>query len=111
MNIDLKEFVKPELLILIPILCIIGTVMKKTGLKDVTGAVILGTISVILSGIWVFANCKCVCFQEIMIAVFTSLTQGILIAGASVLCERFIKIDKSGKSEKKSDDKDVNNGE
>ena len=43
-----KEFIKPELLILIPVLYLIGIGMKKSEIKDKFIPLLLGTIAVIL---------------------------------------------------------------
>ena len=51
-----KEFIKPELLILIPVLYLIGIGMKKSEVKDKFIPLLLGIIAVILSGLYVFAT-------------------------------------------------------
>ena len=81
---EFKEFIKPELLILIPVLNIIGTVIKKSKIPNKFIPIILGSISIILSAVWVVAQCDFVGIKSALTAVFTALSQGILIAGASV---------------------------
>jgi len=55
MDIELiKNFIKPELLILIPVLYFIGVAIKNTTLiKDKFIPLILGLIGIILSSLWI----------------------------------------------------------
>ena len=79
-----QEFIKAELLILIPVLYIIGIGLKKSKAPDKYIPIILGLISIVLSLIWVFATENVTTAQEIAYAIFTAITQGVLAAGASV---------------------------
>lgn len=88
---ELKEFIKPELMILIPVLYLIGMAIKRSAVANKAIPFILGGISIILSGIWVFASSDYSSAKEIAMAIFTAVTQGILIAGASVYVNQLIK--------------------
>ena len=90
-------FVKPELLILIPVLSIIGKSIKKSKIADNRIPLILGLISVLLSALWVVATSEIKNIQDIMYAVFISTTQGILAAGASVYGHQLYVQAKKGK--------------
>ena len=81
---EFKDFIKPELLILIPVLNILGAAIKKSKIPNKFIPMILGGISIILSAIWVVAQCDFVGLKSALTAIFTALSQGILIAGASV---------------------------
>lgn len=81
---DLKEFIKPELLILVPVLYIVGIGLKKSKISDTLIPVILGGIAVILSAAWVIATSDISTLKDVALALFISITQGILSAGASV---------------------------
>ena len=48
-------------------------------------------IGIALSGLWVFATSNIKSAQEIALAVFTALVQGVLVAGASVLVNESAK--------------------
>ena len=87
----IKEFVKPELLILIPVLYIIGVGFKKSKLPDTIIPVTLGIISILLSILYVFATTDVYTFKEICMGTFTAITQGILVAGCSVYCNQIVK--------------------
>lgn len=79
-----QDYIKTELLILIPVLYFTGVGLKKSKLPDKWIPGMLGAISVALSAIWVIATANISSVQEIASAIFTAVTQGILVAGASV---------------------------
>ena len=79
-----QDYIKTELLILIPVLYFIGIGLKKSKLPDKWIPVILGVSAVLLSAIWVIATTDITGLQEAASAVFTAVTQGVLVAGASV---------------------------
>lgn len=88
----IKDFIKPELLVLIPVLYIVGRGFKKTSLiKDKFIPLLLGSISILLAGLYTFATSDVNGIKEITMAIFTSITQGILIAGASVYANQIYK--------------------
>lgn len=87
-----KEFIKPELIVLIPVLYIIGLGFKKTTLlKDKYIPLVLGLVSIVLTGLYIFATTDMTGSKEIVMAIFTALTQGVLIAGASVYANQIYK--------------------
>lgn len=89
---EFQDYIKPELLVLIPVLYIIGMFLKNsTVIKDKHIPLLLGAISIILSGIYVTASCECSDFRSILSMIFTIITQGILAAGASVYCNQLVK--------------------
>lgn len=81
---DLKEFIKPELLILIPVLYVVGIGLKKSKLSDTLIPLVLGVIAIVLSAAWVIATSDISTLKDVAYALFISVTQGILSAGASV---------------------------
>lgn len=88
----IKDFIKPELLVLIPVLYIVGRGFKKTSLiKDKFIPLLLGSISILLAGLYTFATSDVNGINEITMAIFTAITQGILIAGASVYANQIYK--------------------
>ena len=81
---DYQDYIKTELLILVPVLYLIGMGLKKSKLPDKWIPLLLGATAIILSAIWIVST-ECVSnIQEFAMALFTAITQGILIAGASV---------------------------
>ena len=92
---QILNYVKPELLVLTVVLYFVGVFIKKTeGIKDKYIPAILGITGII---IYVFATCSCSNPQEIAMAVFTAVTQGILVAGLSTYVNQLIK--QTGKNE------------
>lgn len=87
----LKEFIKPELLILIPVLYLVGMALKKSNITDAWIPWILGVVSVVLSLVYIGATTSFEGWQSILLAVFSGVTQGILCAGASVYVNQLIK--------------------
>lgn len=81
---EYQEYIKSELLVLVPVLYIIGLGLKKSKLKDKWIPLVLGITGVALSAIWVTATSQIATIQEVAAALFTAVTQGILAAGASV---------------------------
>lgn len=81
---NLEEFIKPELLTLIPVLYVVGVGLKRSMLPDPLIPLILGAISIALSAAWVIATSDISTFKDTAYALFVSITQGILSAGASV---------------------------
>lgn len=93
----LKEFIKPELLILIPVLYLIGASLKKSQVADKHIPWVLGVASCFLCSLFIAATSTINGWREVFMAVFSGLTQGVLCAGASVYVNQIVK--QSGKSE------------
>lgn len=86
------NYVKPELLVLAIVLYFVGIAMKQfPAIKDKYIPVGLGIIGIILAGIWVVANCPLTSSQEIAMAVFTAIVQGVLVAGLSTYANQILK--------------------
>ena len=86
------NYVKPELLILAIVLYFIGNSLKQSqGVKDKYIPASLGIIGIILAGIWVVATCPLTSSQEIAMAAFTAIVQGVLVAGLSTYVNQILK--------------------
>lgn len=94
---DMMEYIKPELAVLAIVLYIVGIALKKSSLADKWIPWILGGAGVALAVVWVCATSPLGTAQEVLMAVFAAVTQGILCAGASVYVNQLIK--QSGKEE------------
>lgn len=88
---EFTDYIKPELLILIPVLYIIGLVLKKSALSDKFIPLILGGAAILLSGVWTFATCEISDYHCVLNGLFASVTQGILCAGTSVYGHQLYK--------------------
>ena len=70
----------------------VGMALKQAqAVKDKYIPLILGGISIAICAIYVFATCTCGTGQDIARAIFTAITQGILIAGLSTYVNQIIK--------------------
>jgi hypothetical protein len=87
----LKEFIKPELLILVPVLYLVGMAIKKSAIDNKFIPFILGGVSIFLTLIYLASVNTDFSVQGMLLLVFTGITQGILIAGASVYVNQLIK--------------------
>ena len=63
----------------------------KRQVKDKYIPLILGCAGILICGIYIFATCSCKNAQDIAMAVFTSTTQGVLVAGLSTYVNQLIK--------------------
>ena len=97
-----QEFIKPELLVLIPVMNFIGYAIKRSKLSNCYIPIAIGATCVFLCVIWVFANCDITSWKSFLLAIFTSITQGLLIAGASVYANQLMKQKGKAKAEKKA---------
>lgn len=89
---DIMNYVKPELLVVAIVLYFVGMAIKKAkSIKDNYIPYMLGGIGIILCGIWVVANSPLSTVQEVLMAVFTSIVQGVLVAGLSTYVNQLIK--------------------
>lgn len=93
---DFNEFIKPELLMIIPVLYLVGAAIKKSSVDSKHIPWILGVAGVVLATIYIFAAEPITGTQAIFTAVFTAITQGILCAGASVYVNQIYKQAKEG---------------
>lgn len=93
----LNEFIKPELLVLIPVLYLFGNALKNSQISNKHIPWILGVVSVVFSLIFITSTSDINGWQEALMCVFSGFTQGVLCAGASVYVNQIIK--QSGKSE------------
>ena len=91
-----QEYIKTELLILIPVLYFIGIGLKKSKMPDKRIPIVLGISAVVLSAIWIFATTEISGLQETASAIFTAVTQGILAASASVYTNQLYSQTKKG---------------
>ena len=86
------NYVKPELIVVAIVLYFIGIGLKQSQtVKDKYIPLILGLIGIVLCAIWVIATSPLSTMQEIAMAVFIAIVQGILVAGLSTYVNQIIK--------------------
>ena len=83
---EAMNYVKPELIVVAFVLYFFGVALRQAqAVKNKYIPLILGGISMVLCAVWVMAT------SEIETAVFTAVTQGILVAGLSNYVNQIIK--------------------
>ena len=89
---QLKNFIRPELLVVVPVLYFIGIGLKRSEtVMDKHIPMLLGAVGVLLAAIWLGATTLFDTYQDVLLAVFAAVTQGVLCAGASVYVNQLIK--------------------
>ena len=89
---QIMKYVKPELLVVSVVLYLVGMGIKKTEyISDKYIPMILGLIGIVLCAVGVFATCECSNVQEVLMAAFTAITQGVLMAGLSTYANQLVK--------------------
>ena len=78
------NYIKAELVILIPVMYLIGIGLKKSNMPDKWIPAVLGLVSIILSAIWIISTSDIQSIKNVGYAFFMSITQGVLTAGTSV---------------------------
>lgn len=95
---DIMNYVKPELIIVAIVLYFFGMWLKQAAfVKDKYIPLILGIVGIFVCGIWVLATVSFSTTQDIALAIFTAIVQGILVAGLSNYVNQIIK--QAGKTE------------
>lgn len=89
---QIMNYVKPELVVVAIVLYFIGIWLKQAAfIKDKYIPLVLGIVGVFVCGIWVMATASFATAQDIALAVFTAIVQGILVAGLSTYVNQIIK--------------------
>lgn len=89
---QIMNYVKPELIVVAVVLYFIGMGLKQAqAVKDKYIPLILGGVGIILCAIWVLATSPLGTGQDIAMAVFTAIVQGILVAGLSTYINQIVK--------------------
>ena len=84
---QIMNYVKPELVVVAIVLYFIGMWLK----KDKYIPIILGAVGIAICGIYVVATCSLSGVQNIAMAVFTAIVQGVLVAGLSTYVNQVFK--------------------
>lgn len=89
---QIMNYVKPELIVVAIVLYFLGMALKQAqSVKDKYIPLLLGGVSIVLCAIWVLATSEIENGQQVAMAVFTAITQGILVAGLSTYVDQIKK--------------------
>ena len=97
MDMNVMEFVRPELLVLIPVLYLMGMGLKKSEyVWDKRIPFILGAVGILLSLVYILATTTLTGYQDGLQVAFSAITQGILCAGCSVYVNQLVVQSRKG---------------
>ena len=89
---DYTTYIKPELLVLIPVLIFIGYCLKTSAaVKDKLIPALLAAVGVVLAAVYVLATTNITATQDGAQAVFTAIVQGFLCAAGAVFGDQIVK--------------------
>lgn len=89
---EAMNYVKPELIVVAFVLYFFGVALRQSqAVKNKYIPLILGGISMVLCAVWVMATSEIETAKEGAMAVFTAVTQGILVEGLSNYVNQIIK--------------------
>ncbi len=89
---QILSYVKPELVVVAVVLYFVGMGLKQSqAVPDKYIPIILGVIGIVICGIYVVATCSLSGTQNVAMAIFTAIVQGILVAGLSTYVNQIIK--------------------
>ena len=89
---DYTTYIKPELLVLIPVLIFIGYCLKTSAaVKDKLIPALLAVVGVVLAAFYVLATTNIAAPQDGAQAVFTAIVQGFLCAAGAVFGDQIVK--------------------
>lgn len=89
---QIMNYVKPELIVVAIVLYFLGMALKQAqSVKDKYIPLVLGSVSIVLCAIWVLATSEIRNGQQVAMAIFTAITQGILVAGLSTYVNQIKK--------------------
>lgn len=89
---DYTNYIKPELLVLVPVLVFVGYCLKLAEpVKDKMIPGLLAGIGVVLAAIYVLATTNIAAPQDGAQAVFTAIVQGLLCAAGAVFGDQIVK--------------------
>lgn len=92
MSIDYTNYIKPEMLVLIPALVFIGYCLKtSTAVKDKLIPALLAVIGIALAVLCVLATSTITVPQDWLMALFTAIVQGVLCAAGAVYANQCVK--------------------
>lgn len=88
----LKEYIYPELLVLIPVLYFIGWCIHKSDKVDNKFIpIMLGGFGILMSAIYMLSITTTVTFNAIFATIFAAIVQGLLCAAAAVFANQLKK--------------------
>lgn len=80
----INEYIRSELLIIVPVLYIIAKNLDSSSISKRWIPIILMLISVVLAGIYTFSTVDISTVRNVLMALFSTFVQGVLLSGTTV---------------------------
>lgn len=91
-RMDLSNYIKPELVVVAVALYVLGVAVKKSKIVNCRFIPLInGAAGILICMLYVFATETLDGIQDVVMAAFTAITQGILTAGLSTYVHQMIK--------------------
>ena len=95
---QLNDYIRPELLVLVPVLYLVGMGAKKSSrIDDRNIPALLGLVGIVLAAVYMAAAIGPVNTASVLQSTFAAVTQGVLCAGAAVFFNQMAKQSKKPK--------------
>jgi len=89
---SVMNYIKPELLVVAIVLYFVGIGLKTAQtFKDKYIPLLLGIIGIVICAVYTFATSEFSEWKDVAMVIFTSVTQGILVAGLSTYVNQIVK--------------------
>lgn len=75
---DFSQYLKPELLVLVPAVWGVGLVLKASSITNKCIPLVLALFSIVLACLYILATDEISGWQSVYLALFTGATQGVL---------------------------------
>lgn len=97
---DINSYIDGELFVIVPVLYVLGAMIKKSTVKDKWIPIILGVIGIALATVYKLSVYLPTDAVEVLKVIYAGITQGILCAAGSVYANNIVKqMRKDGKKE------------
>ncbi len=88
---DITTLIEPELLITVPVLYMLGAMIKRSEIADKYIPLILGIMGIALATVYSLIGNTVNSLDSALTVVFAGVTQGLLCASASVYANNILK--------------------
>ena len=86
------EYINPELIVLVPVLYVLGRMIKDSFvMPDTAIPAVLGVVGVLLAVVWCMATVQPVGLWAVLLTLVTAVMQGVLCAGVAVYADQLGK--------------------
>ena len=85
---EIVSYINPELLVLVPVLCLVGMAVKRYGSDDRVIPLCLGVLGIMLACLYGLATMSA--GDSVAMVLFTGFVQGILCAAAAVYAHQSV---------------------